>query len=769
MSTVPDQLEKLAGLLREGLITRQEFEEQKRTLLESSLSGSFPPVEGAVALSEVGAYRLLGLIGEGGMGAVYRGRHRSDAIAERQGGDVAIKVMHGQFGRNPMYRDRFEREASLGLKLRHPSIVRVHDLVVDGGTLALVMDLVAGRPLAEAMGPPVGPIPWERARPLFRQLLDAVGYAHDQGVVHRDLKPDNVLLTPDGSPRVIDFGIAKDVDGSGTRTGTGMGTVEYMAPEQYTDAKAVDRRADIYSLGMMLYEMLAGRLPWDEGTPQYQILAHKADRQLVAPSAFCADIPVPVMDALALALAVEPAYRPASTGAFAEALDAAAAAARQRPQRPTADPAPAPPPPAQTALPTAPPGPDSLQTVPGPPPPTSTDPPAAPTPLEPRPPTERSGRRTLLIGGLAALLGLVVLLAVGVTGVILVLLGRPGFVIESEPPGATVTALDTGEVLGKTPLELERREDLPRGPLQIQMDGLWPEELDGGRLRAGDARVASVALQEPPRISITADPEGAAVYRMIPDAEGDGVDLVPRMLGTTPLQWRLPTELAGLDGVAITLRATATGRVTVDQEVPVADLAAGEPVHLVLGRGASLSITGDPVGARVDVTRADGFEETGEIPMDLPDLEPGSYRLKVSKSRFRSLRESVTLESGDAQVVKVDLEAEIGTSSMATGDPIILGALDKSVIDNVIRQHLSQIRYCYQKELNKNPALYGKIVIKFVIAKNGSVSSAKTHSTSMNNAIVENCICQRFMRFQFPQPKGGGIVIVSYPFVFKSG
>ena len=110
-----------------------------------------------------------------------------------------------------------------------------------------------------------------------------------------------------------------------------------------------------------------------------------------------------------------------------------------------------------------------------------------------------------------------------------------------------------------------------------------------------------------------------------------------------------------------------------------------------------------------------------------------------------------------------------GTPGMSTGDPIILGALDKSVIDRVIKQHLAQIRYCYQKELNKNPSLYGKIVIKFVIAKDGSVSSAKTNTTSMNNPIVENCICQRFMRFKFPQPKGGGIVIVTYPFVFKSG
>ncbi len=109
-----------------------------------------------------------------------------------------------------------------------------------------------------------------------------------------------------------------------------------------------------------------------------------------------------------------------------------------------------------------------------------------------------------------------------------------------------------------------------------------------------------------------------------------------------------------------------------------------------------------------------------------------------------------------------------GEPSMGTGDPIILGALDKSVIDRVIKSHLAEIRYCYNKELNKNPKLYGKIVIKFVIDKDGKVSSALTKTTSMNNAIVEDCMCSRFMRFQFPQPKGGGIVIVSYPFIFKA-
>ena len=109
-----------------------------------------------------------------------------------------------------------------------------------------------------------------------------------------------------------------------------------------------------------------------------------------------------------------------------------------------------------------------------------------------------------------------------------------------------------------------------------------------------------------------------------------------------------------------------------------------------------------------------------------------------------------------------------GEARVSGGEMILLGALDQSVVKRVIKQHMAQIRYCYQKEVKKNPSLSGKVTIKFVIAKDGTVSSAKTNTTTMNNPIVENCICQRFMRFKFPEPKGGGIVIVTYPLTFKS-
>ena len=323
MSSVSEQIKDLAALLEEGLITREQFEEQRDQLLAESRVLFSGRASDPTLLTAVGSYQIFGLIGEGGMGAVYRGRHRSATIAERQGGEVAVKVMHPQYARNPDYRDRFEREAALGLKLDHPGIVKVHDLAVDGGDLALVMDFIEGRPLSESIGEAVGPIPWEKVRPLFKRLLEAVGYAHDRGVVHRDIKPENIVVTADGDPRIIDFGIAKDLDGSGTRTGTGMGTVEYMAPEQYTDAKAVDHRADIYSLGMILYEMLAGRLPWDADAPQFEILERKARKQLMSPSAYCPDIPREVVAALSPCVSALPSARPSSTGALLDWLDEA--------------------------------------------------------------------------------------------------------------------------------------------------------------------------------------------------------------------------------------------------------------------------------------------------------------------------------------------------------------------------------------------------------------------------------------------------------------
>ena len=315
MADVTEKLERLANLLEKGLITREEFDEEKANLRATARLASTPPTSStnpgsSLNLSDaIGAYRILGELGQGGMGVVVRAKHRTAAIAKRQGGEVAIKVLHAQYAQDEVFRDRFEREAAMGGKLDHPGIVKVHDLVIDGGNLALVMDLAEGRPLSEVIGQETGPIPWDRAWPMFKQMLDAVAYAHKNNVVHRDIKPENVILSSGGQLKVLDFGIAKDMESGKTKTGTGMGTVDYMAPEQYTDASKVDQRADIYALGMTLYEMLAGRLPWEPGVTEFQVMTLKSKGDFPPPTAFYPEIPEGIVQVIKAATAVEPKNR----------------------------------------------------------------------------------------------------------------------------------------------------------------------------------------------------------------------------------------------------------------------------------------------------------------------------------------------------------------------------------------------------------------------------------------------------------------------------
>ena len=284
----------------------------------SPSTGSSPSIP-----SEVGAYKIHSIIGMGGMGTVCRCRHRNEFMADRQGGDVCIKTMHPQYANDPTFQARFEREASLGLKLDHPGIIKVHDLVMDAGTLALVMEYVEGRSLADMIGLETGPIPWAKAWPLFSQLLDAVGHAHEHGIIHRDLKPDNVMVTPTGQLKVLDFGIAKEAGATAAMTAGGMGTADYMAPEQHTDAKNVDARSDIYALGMTLYEMLAGRLPWGDELDILGLLLRKQHGDIPPPSKFYPDIPPEVVATVMLALAPQREARPWSVLALRQALDRA--------------------------------------------------------------------------------------------------------------------------------------------------------------------------------------------------------------------------------------------------------------------------------------------------------------------------------------------------------------------------------------------------------------------------------------------------------------
>jgi serine/threonine protein kinase len=317
MSDWKVKLKEAKEMVGMGLMTEAEFEDFRKNLLSST---GVNTKSSSPEMSKIGSYRISSMIGEGGMGSVYRAIHQNEMIANRQGGDVALKVMHAQYAQNPELRSRFEREATVCLKLEHPGIVRVYDLLEDQGQLGLVMEMVDGKPLSVIIGDEVGPIPWDKAKELLFQLLDAVDYAHQNGVVHRDIKPENVMVTTDQQIKILDFGIAKDLSDSKTKTGTGMGTVSYMAPEQYTDAKAVDHRADIYALGMTLYEMLAGRLPWEGSDTEFEILTKKNSGTLPLPTDFYPYIPEHVVAVIQQSIAKEIDARPSSCEEFKQLL-----------------------------------------------------------------------------------------------------------------------------------------------------------------------------------------------------------------------------------------------------------------------------------------------------------------------------------------------------------------------------------------------------------------------------------------------------------------
>lgn len=230
----------------------------------------------------IGNYEVVSQFGEGGMGELYLGRHT------RLAREVIIKTIRTEdFSPRQIehLRDRLEREAFVQSQLDNPHIVRVYDFIASGDTTCIVMEYVPGRDLRKMISRETGPVPYLRAIKLFKQVLFAINYAHHfiyldksgekhQGIIHRDLKPANILVTPDDIVKVTDFGIVKvrGVKG-GTQMGFNPGTPEYMSPEQ-ARGRELDQRSDIYSLGIVFYEMLTGHVPFEDdgsGTSDYEI------------------------------------------------------------------------------------------------------------------------------------------------------------------------------------------------------------------------------------------------------------------------------------------------------------------------------------------------------------------------------------------------------------------------------------------------------------------------------------------------------------------
>jgi tRNA A-37 threonylcarbamoyl transferase component Bud32 len=218
----------------------------------AELAGHFPDLE------------ILELLGQGGMGAVYKARQRKlDRL-------VAIKVLPPEWGSDPAFAERFAREARALARLNHPQVVSVHDFGEGGGHYFLIMEYVDGVNLRQLLA--AGRLQPRQALSIVAQICDALQYAHEQGVVHRDIKPENILLDKRGRVKIADFGLAKllrRARNEYTLTGSRqvMGTLDYMAPEQRSTPQTVDHRADIYSVGVVFYEMLTGELPLGRFAP----------------------------------------------------------------------------------------------------------------------------------------------------------------------------------------------------------------------------------------------------------------------------------------------------------------------------------------------------------------------------------------------------------------------------------------------------------------------------------------------------------------------
>src|SRR5262245_41553409 len=240
---------------------------------------------------QLGSYRIMERIGAGGMGTVYRAVH---VELDRE---VALKVLPPEMNSNPTMVARFKREAKAAAQLHHENIVQIYDVKEDRGRNFLALEFVRGKDLSDLIAANKQ-LSIKQSIGILKQAARALDHAFQKGIVHRDIKPSNFLITQDGKVKLCDMGLALRVDAADeskvTRDGTTVGTVDYMSPEQARDSRLADTRSDIYSLGCTLYQMLTGRVPFEEGSMAEKLFKHNQD-PIPDPLQFNPEIPDQVL------------------------------------------------------------------------------------------------------------------------------------------------------------------------------------------------------------------------------------------------------------------------------------------------------------------------------------------------------------------------------------------------------------------------------------------------------------------------------------------
>ena len=260
----------------------------------------------------IGNFEIVTKLGEGGMGEVYKG---IDILLDRQ---VAIKALRPELAARPEIVERFLSEAVALAKLNHPNIATLYSFFQENDRYYMVLEFVAGEPLDKLIGR-YHTLPWMDAVDLARQALAGLSHAHHEGIIHRDIKPGNMMLTKNLQLKLMDFGIARILQTARmTKTGHLIGTLEYMSPEQI-QGQEVDPRSDIYSLGIVLYEMLSGRLPF-QATTDYALIRQQVESVPLPVIKLATDIPARLNSAVMTALAKTPGERYDNATAFANEL-----------------------------------------------------------------------------------------------------------------------------------------------------------------------------------------------------------------------------------------------------------------------------------------------------------------------------------------------------------------------------------------------------------------------------------------------------------------